>query len=318
MACPEGFPSRPHPLRNLVRPPASSCDVLVVGAGPAGLIAAVYLARFRRSVVLVDAGHSRAMRIPRSHNYPGYPDGITGTDLTASLRAQARHYGIEPTPGRVETLQGTGDGFAATWEGGGATARAVVLATGATDVEPPLPHVAEALQAGALRYCPVCDGFEVIDQDVGVLIDGPAGVPEAVYLRHFTPRVTVFQAGAGVPLAPADLDRLARAGIRLVQAPLASARLWQERVTLRHGDEETVCDTVYCALGMNVHSGLAVGLGAETDATGYLRIDAHQRTTVPGLYAAGDVASGLNQISVASGGAAIAASAIHRELGLPA
>jgi thioredoxin reductase (NADPH) len=69
---------------------------------------------------------------------------------------------------------------------------------------------------------------------------------------------------------------------------------------------------------MNVHSDLGAALGAETDATGYLRIDAHQRTTVPGLYAAGDVASGLNQISVASGGAAIAASAIHRELGLPA
>ena len=301
-----------------MRPPVPSSDVLVVGAGPAGLVAAVYLARFRRSVVLVDAGHSRAVRIPRSHNYPGYPEGITGSELTASLRRQARHYGIEPTPGKVRTLEAVENGFEASWEGGGAAARSVLLATGATDVEPPLPHVAEALQTGAIRYCPVCDGFEVIDQHVGVLIDGPAGVAEAVYLRHFTARVTVFQARAEVALAPADLERLGRAGIRLVGAPLASARLWQGRVTVRHGDEETVCDTVYCALGMNVHSDLGAALGAETDATGYLRIDAHQRTTVPGLYAAGDVASGLNQISVASGGAAIAASAIHRELGLPA
>ncbi len=301
-----------------MRPTAPSCDVLVVGAGPAGLIAAVYLARFRRSVALVDAGHSRAVRIPRSHNYPGYPEGITGPDLTASLREQARHYGIEATPATVETLQAKGDGFAATWAGGGTSARCVVLATGATDVEPRLPHLAEALQTGAIRYCPVCDGFEVIDQRVGVLIDGPAGVAEAVYLRHFTPQVTVFQASAEVGLAPADRERLVRAGIRLVPAPLTSARLWRDRITLRHGDEETTCDTVYCALGMNVHSRLAVDLGAEVDASGYLRVDAHQRTTVPGLYAAGDVASGLNQISVASGGAAIAASAIHRELGLPA
>jgi len=101
-----------------------SCDVLVVGAGPAGLIAAVYLARFRRSVTLVDAGHSRALRIPRSHNYPGFPDGITGSDLTASLRGQARRYGIEPTPGHVTSLSRIDGGFEAAWAGGGTTARA--------------------------------------------------------------------------------------------------------------------------------------------------------------------------------------------------
>jgi thioredoxin reductase (NADPH) len=300
-----------------VRQQAKTFDVLVVGAGPAGLIAAVYLARFRRSVVLVDAGHSRAVRIPRSHNYPGYPDGITGSELTASLRAQARRYGIEPTAATVETLRPVGNVFEATWEGGKASARIVMLATGATDVEPRLPHVAEALQTGALRYCPVCDGFEVIDQHVGLLVDGAAGVGEALYLRHFTPRLTVFRASPEVRLPQAERDRLRRAGIRVVDAPLASARLWNGRVTLRHGEEETVCDTVYSALGMDVHSGLAVGLGAEVDATGYLRVDAHQRTTVPGLFAAGDVASGLNQISVASGGAAIASATIHRELGLP-
>lgn len=297
--------------------PVPSCDALVVGAGPAGLVAAVYLARFRRSVVLVDAGHSRAVRIPRSHNYPGFPEGITGTQLTASLRGQALHYGIEPTPGTVEALRPAGDGFEATWEGGAVRARTVLLATGAADVEPPFPHLAEALQEGALRYCPVCDGFEVVDQHVGVLVDGVAGVAEALYLRHFTPRVTVFRVSADVRLPPEQTQRLERHGIALVDQPLAGARLWQGRVTLRHGELETVCDTVYCALGMTVRSELAVGLNAEVDATGYLRIDAHQRTTVPGLYAAGDVASGLNQISVASGGAAIAASAIHRELGLP-
>ena len=292
--------------------------MLVVGAGPAGLIAAVYLARFRRSVVLVDAGHSRAVRIPRSHNYPGFAEGITGTQLTTSLREQARHYGVEPVAGKVTALRRTGRGFEASWEGGGASARAALLATGAADVEPRLPHLAEALQTGALRYCPVCDGFEAIDQHVGVIVEGSAGVSEALYLRHFTPRVTVFRTDAEVRLEPPDRARLERHGIRLAAEPLASARLWQGRVTLRHGAHETVCDTVYCALGMNVHSELAVGLGADVDETGYLRIDAHQRTSVPGLYAAGDVASGLNQISVASGGAAIAASAIHRELGLAA
>lgn len=93
-----------------------------------------------------------------------------------------------------------------------------------------------------------------------------------------------------------------------------SIRFWDGRVTVRHGESETICDTVYSALGMHVHSQLATNMGAAADELGYLNVDAHQQTTIQGLYAAGDVASGLNQISVAFGGAAIAASAIHHAL----
>jgi thioredoxin reductase (NADPH) len=82
-----------------------------------------------------------------------------------------------------------------------------------------------------------------------------------------------------------------------------------------HAGTRTLCDTLYCALGLTVHSQLAVALGASVDDTGYVRVDAHHATDVPGLYAAGDVSAGLNQIAVAMGGAAVAASAIHRELG---
>lgn len=85
-------------------------------------------------------------------------------------------------------------------------------------------------------------------------------------------------------------------------------------MTIRHGECETVCDTVYCALGMRVRSKLAAQLGAAADADGYLKVDSHRCTTVPGLFAAGDVSSGLNQISVAVGDAAIAAAAIHQDL----
>ena len=84
---------------------------------------------------------------------------------------------------------------------------------------------------------------------------------------------------------------------------------------LRHAAGQAACDTVYCALGMVVHSELAVALGARHDAGGYLLTDRHQRTSVPGLFAAGDVVKGLNQISVATGGAAVAAAAMHRALG---
>lgn len=290
-------------------------DVVIVGGGPAGLIAATYLARFRRSVLLVDAGQSRAASIPRSHNYPGFVDGISGVQLVASLREQATRYDVACATGFVHALEGDiAQGFTARWAAGSARARLVLLATGGSDIAPDMPYVADALREGALRYCPVCDGFEVIDKPVGVLVNGADGIGEALYLRHFTPRLTVFRTGFDVDLDDAARQRLADAGIALQPHPVDSIRLWNGQAIVHHGESDTAVDAVYSALGMRIHSGLARDLGAACDDSGYLRIDAHHRSTVEGVYAAGDVSLGLNQISVASGGAAIAASAMHLAL----
>ena len=316
-------------------------DALVVGAGPTGLLAAVYLARFRRSVCVVDAGASRAATIARSHNYPGFADGITGAALVAGLREQAQRYRIDFAVGCVQRLVRADEGsFEACWgEGAGGAAqrvrgrtpkpdsvtgreraaqrvrgRTVLLATGASDIAPRMPYAADALRDGALRYCPVCDGYEVIGQSVGVLADGPAGVAEALYLRQFSERITVFAAHESVVWTRAQRQNLRRAGVTLAEGPVHSIRLWNGCVTLRHGTAQSPCDVLYSALGMRVHSQLATDLGAAADKNGYLRCDRHQQTTVPGLWAAGDVAQGLNQISVGAGGAATAASAMHRAL----
>ncbi|MDB5732220.1 MAG: NAD(P)/FAD-dependent oxidoreductase [Variovorax sp.] len=297
--------------------PPRDVDALIVGGGPAGLMAALYLARFRRSVLLIDANQSRLAKIPRSHNYPGFAEGVTGSALLATLRDQMRRYPIDTATGLVETLVRTGDGgFEAGWPGGSARARRVLLASGVADTPPAMPHTLEALRAGTLRYCPVCDGYEVIDRAVGVIADGSAGVGEALYLRHFTPRVTVFLDEGAASLTDADRSTLSGAGIRWAREPIGSIRHGDDRITVRHGEQETVCDALYCALGLDIHASLAKRLGAETDESGYLVVDRHHATTIPGLYAAGDVAQGLNQITVAMGGAAIAASAMH--LGLAA
>lgn len=295
----------------------SDHDVLVIGGGPAGLTGALYLARFRRRVLVVDDGCSRAVRIPRSHNMPGYPEGVRGSELVANIRQQAEHYGVNFAVGRVASLISDAGLFVARWPGGSATARKVLLATGAADVEPRMPYLEEAVQSGALRYCPVCDGYEVIDQAVGVLADGEAGAKEALYLRNFTPQLTVFGVAAELRISESTRLKLQEAGIALAPGPVASIRQWNGRVTVRHGtgadERETVCDSLYAALGMHIRSELAEG--ADRDGDGYLMTDRHQRTSIEGLYAAGDVAQGLNQISVAAGGAAIAAAAMHLALG---
>ena len=287
-------------------------DALVIGAGPAGLTGALYLARFRRRVLVIDDGHSRAVRIPRTHNMPGYPDGVVGAELVASIRRQAERYGVEFAGGRIETLDKFDEGFCARWPGGEIKARVVLLATGTSDIEPAIPHLAEAVRSGAVRYCPVCDGFEVIDRHVGVVADGPAGLREALYLRHFTPHLNVFLLGGKECLDESARRQLAEAGIGLVEEPIASVRLSGGRVVVRHGEAETRCDSMYSALGMHIHTELAAG--AERDEDGYLVTDRRRQTTVPGLYAAGDVLQGLNQISVAMGDAAIAAAAMHLAL----
>ncbi len=286
-------------------------DTLVIGGGPGGLLAAMYMARFRRSVLVVDAGSSRAHRIPRSHNYPGIASGVSGAELMASLREQLERYQVRTVVASIDALQHTHGHFEARGAQSTIEARTVILATGVQDVEPEIPHLAEALRDGAIRYCPVCDAFEVIGQRVGVLVSGSAGVAEAVCLRRYSEQVTVVPVDDTVRLSDDDRARMASTGIAVSPGPLRSLRVWDGRVTIEHDEQTTVCDTVYCALGLSVKSALASALGAVVDGAGYLQTDPHQQTSVPGLYAIGDVASGLNQISVAYGAAAIAAAAIN-------
>lgn len=290
-------------------------DALVVGGGPAGLTAALYLARFRRRVVVVDAGASRAARIPCSRNVAGFPDGVAGAELVAAMRGHAQRYGAELVHDEVMALERGADGFAAVLERGAPLrAHNVVLATGCRDVAPRMPQLQRALADGLLRYCPVCDGYEVIDRRVGLLADSERDLGEALYLRHFTPQLTVFRVSAAVRFDAAQRERLAGAGIGLVEAPVDALVLEEGGVRVQHGSASTRLDALYSALGLQPHAGLAAALGAECAADGTLVTDRHQQTGVPGLYAAGDVAKGLNQISVAMGDAAIAAAAMHRAL----
>lgn len=142
-------------------------EALVIGAGPAGLAGALYLARFRRDVVVIDGGDSRASRIPRSHNMAGFPGGIAGDDLLAAMRRQVGELGVEQHTAQVDRLSRHDERFVAhagdrSWQ-----ASVVLLATGALDVEPALARIDQALEKGALRYCPVCDGYEARNQHVG-------------------------------------------------------------------------------------------------------------------------------------------------------
>lgn len=290
-------------------------DAVVVGGGAAGMAAALYLARFRRSVVVVDAGRSRLASIPRSHNYPGFPHGVAGADLHARLQEQLRTYPVDCLADTVASVAREDAGFTVHGASGRSwRSRLLLLATGVSDIAPDAPHMAQALRQGLLRYCPVCDGHEVIDRAVGVYGNSAAVVGEAMFLRHFSERVTVFLEGGPQLLDGVALRTLQQARINLVVAPRVEISLSGDRIRVAHAQGPSLCDSLYCALGLRVHNACALQLGARCDDDGYVLVDAHGASSVPGLYAAGDVAQGLNQIAVATGAAAIAATAMHRAL----
>jgi len=287
-------------------------DCLIVGAGPAGLTAATYLSRFQRNIAVVDSGASRAKWIPTSHNCPGFPFGISGPDLLVKLRQQAESFGAVIETARVERLACDAEGFVATGEGKIWRARKVLLATGIVDKLPPGKGLECAIASGVVRLCAVCDGYEASDERIAVLGPIDSAIHHAAFLRTFSRRV------AAIPIEPGaaspDCAALAASAQIAVLAAFAGITCGEQCLVQTRDGKTHEFDTIYPVLGCEPKSGLAVQLGARVDEQDELIVDSHQMTSVKGLYAIGDIVSALNQIAVAVGHAAVAATAIHNRL----
>jgi thioredoxin reductase (NADPH) len=172
----------------------------------------------------------------------------------------------------------------------------------------------KAVALGHLRYCPVCDAFEVTDQRVGIIGTGDRGLKEAVFLRSYTRDVTLVANDGPHQLSADARHRLDAMGISLLDGPPRDFALVPNGLAFNVPTGPVVFDSVYPALGSDIHSDLAFALGAQCSNDGCIRVDAHQRTSIPGLYAAGDVVLGLDQISHAMGEAGVAATAIRNDL----
>jgi thioredoxin reductase (NADPH) len=287
-------------------------DCLIIGGGPAGLTAAIYLARYRRRVAVFDAGASRAALIPVSHNYPGFPNGISGRSFLASLAEQASGYEVPIVRAKIASLDPADRGFRARFDGQEIMARYVLLATGIVDKHPKMDGIDEAVRDALVRYCPVCDAFEATDRKIAVFGPGSDAASKAIFMRTYSQGITWLIPEGSDPQA-ADLKRMADTGIDVVRSVARLERVGDMITATAEGDVHRF-DLLYPVLGCDVRSGLASRLGAETTDVGCIKVDDHQRTTIDGLYAAGDVVSDFHQIAVATAHAAVAATHIHKSL----
>lgn len=253
-------------------------DCLVIGGGPAGLTAAIYLARFRRRFQVIDAGMSRAALIPTSHNHAGFPEGVHGKTLLSRMTEQARKYGAHIVSGEIAGLKRRADGiFVAELGAERIAARTILLATGVVDREPDLPNVPDAIQRGLVHHCGICEGYETLGKRVGVLGHANSGLHEALFLRAYTSDVTLLSLGCPLALSEEEQRQAAQAGIAVIDEPVKHVVIEGERIcalAMRDGGHLSF-EALYSALGSDARSDLVHRLGTRLDDKGCVVTDEH-------------------------------------------
>ena len=286
-------------------------DVIIVGAGPAGLSAGLVLGRSRRRVAIVDSGRPRHYAARRVHNFLGH-DGIDPKALRAAGRREVENYGVLVLDGEVERAWRESDGrFGVSLAGQSLHGRKLLLATGVRDVLPDVPGIREFYGRGVF-HCPYCDAYEHRDQSLIAFGSGEAAVGLALSLCTWSPQVTACTHGKDIEAG--HRQRLQRSHIRLIEWPIV--RLEGDgvlRAILFENGERLPCSALFFNTDKLQRSNLPQQLGLRLDDD-EVQTGRKQRTNVPGLYLAGDADGDVQFAIVAAAEGATAAVAINREL----
>lgn len=293
-------------------------DVIIVGAGSGGLSAALMLGRARRRVLVVDGGAPRNGVAAHMHGVLGR-DGWSPLELVTTGRAEVERYGVVVTPGEVVSAERAESGFAVDLGSGERhLARRMLVATGLRDELPEIPGLAEQWGTGAV-VCPYCDGWEVRDQRIAVLATGPMSTHQAQMLRQWSPQVT-FLTNAR-ELTEADAAPLIARGIAIERRAItdvsADAEGRLRGIRLADGDIVPV-DSIFLHPRVVPNDALLRGLGAATTESfggaPWVEVDATGRTSVPTLWAVGNVVNPSASVPVASGLGNVAGATINADL----
>ncbi len=268
-------------------------DALIIGGGPAGLSAAIYLGRAERRVAVIDCDRpARSGWQQVNHNYLGFPDGISILELCQLGRVQARNYGAEICDGEVTRIERQDEHFTVTCtDGQTLRSRGIIIATGVTDRWVRFPGY-EQFIGRSMHWCIVCDGSEMAGQRVVIAGNSDDATEMAVQMKRFTPDVAFVTNSDTIELTEEGVGALAQHDIPLTVGRITGARAIRrgvfEAIELDTG-QEIPLDHLLSAQGSIPNNALAIQLGVDLADNGFIRVDAEAKTNVPGVYAAGDV-----------------------------
>lgn len=298
-------------------------DLIVIGGGPAGLTAGLYATRARLKTLLIEklflGGQAASTYLVE--NYPGFPDGILGPDLTQAMEKQAKRFGLEVINGEVKYINPQEK----LWEVGGDEqnflAKAIIIASGVESVKLGIPGE-EELRGRGVSYCATCDGPFFKDQEVGVIGGGDSAVDEAIYLTRFAQKVYIIHRRDNLRATKILQERaLQNKKITILWDTVATKILGQERVEgLELKNVKTQERRLLPVKGVFFYVGLRPMTNflkdlIKLDERGYIITDENMATSVPGIFAAGDVRQKLlRQVATAVGDGATAAFAVERYL----
>jgi thioredoxin reductase len=290
-------------------------DTIIVGGGPAGLAAALWLGRYRRSVLVLDSGEPRNEPAWAVHGYPGVPDP-TPDELRRRLVQQALGAGAAVEAGEVVAIDGTRDDFTVRLRSGAALrARRVVLAYGLRDYLPAIEGL-DALYGTSVFHCADCDGPAVADTRIGVIGWDRYAANLALYLRHWSDDITLLGNGRELELDANARRTLSSSDIAIREEQLVRVVGHGGNLTQAEFDDGATLrlDALFFHLGSEPRCELAPALGCELDEDGYVVVDRGQETSCAGVHAAGDLTGQPHLASIAAAEGVRAALAIHRSL----
>lgn len=289
-------------------------DALVVGGGPAGLSAAIYLARYNRSVIVFDRDHGRSTHHQVNHNYLGFVDGISAVQLRETGKRQLGRYPHATVAHHLVDKMWQEDGtFTAHSQGHTWTGQVVLLATGVLDH---YPHFRdwETYVGTSMFWCITCDGYENRGRDIVVVGHTSLAAAEAMQLHSLTDRIRLLTNSHSFEITDKYLRRLEGAGIPVIHDRIAEAFGSDGHLDhlVTEGGERIELDALFSIQGATPETRLARDLGVGATRAGYVKVDTEQKTNVPGVYAAGDItAVHSHQVSAAVHEGAQAASAAN-------
>jgi thioredoxin reductase len=293
----------------------ASWDCIIVGAGPAGLNAALVLGRARRRVLVLDNGVPRNYATDEMHGVLGH-DGLDPADLRGRGRAELARYGVDVVSAEVKGAEVLDGAVGLTWADDAEVTRTVILATGMLDEVPDIPGFADVWGTSA-HTCPYCDGFEHRDERLAVLATGARGEHLALLLRQWSDDVVLLSNGPH-DLAADQHARLQVLGVHVIETAVAG--LDSENGRLRHVQLENGRtldrDALFFHVGWQLRNDLARALGCELRDDGSIAVDSDQATTIDRVYAAGNSADPRALVPMAAGSGVAAAVAINARLSI--